>query len=199
MSRSVGIDPSTKTGLVIIENGIVTHQKVLTGIGEEDPKRASTLIDDLSDHIRSDDNITIESPSYNSTGQGVSVQYGIAYMIRDMLYRRRIDYTDVAPSQLKGWVGKGNDGKPEVKANTKRIYGFEHKSGDVIDAFVLAKIAEALQTGVILRAKQQEILMKLTGEWENVGRKRQLEIEKAAKRESKDAEQTKVSDTPCLF
>lgn len=51
--RFVGIDPSTKTGFVALdEDGQVLVAKELTGVGKEDPKRMATLIDEVMRHVQ---------------------------------------------------------------------------------------------------------------------------------------------------
>ncbi|MGG4449629.1 hypothetical protein [Brevibacillus porteri] len=59
--RFVGIDPSTKTGFVALdEKGNVIRQKELTGVGDVDPYRMRTLIHEVKDHVRPDDFVCIE-------------------------------------------------------------------------------------------------------------------------------------------
>ena len=51
--RFIGIDPSTKTGFVALdENGQVLRAKELTGIGDKDPYRMITLIDEVMAHMQ---------------------------------------------------------------------------------------------------------------------------------------------------
>lgn len=143
--RYVGIDPSTKTGLVILsEDGEVVTQKEITGIGKVDPKRMGTLIQDLVKHIKKDDVIAIEGFSYGSKGQGQSVQYGLGASIRIALWARNFDYLEVAPAQLKKFAtGKGNAAKAAMVKPIKDSWGFTSSSDNITDAFVLAMIAYA--------------------------------------------------------
>ncbi len=51
--RFLGIDPSTKTGLVALdEDGQVLRAKELTGMGDKDPFRMITLIDEVIPHAK---------------------------------------------------------------------------------------------------------------------------------------------------
>lgn len=59
--RFVGIDPSTKTGFVALdEQGKVLRAKEITGAGSKDPYRMRTMIEDLMCHIHPCDLICIE-------------------------------------------------------------------------------------------------------------------------------------------
>jgi crossover junction endodeoxyribonuclease RuvC len=155
MKRFCGIDPSTKTGFVAMyENGDVVRHKDLTGIGSVDPMRITTLINEIMDHLNPGDVVCIESPAMGAQGQGVGFMWGLAYGIRMALYRRGIQYYDVAPTALKQFVdasrkrlgadGKKLDSKAAVAQGVYEHYGYTHPSNNVIDAYVLAQIAYAI-------------------------------------------------------
>lgn len=162
--RYIGIDPSTKTGFVALdENGQVLRAKELTGIGNKDPKRMITLIDDVIAHIQKDDFIVIEGFGFSTT-QGIMLG-GIGWGIRMALARRGIKYIEAAPAAVKKFAtGKGNTKKENMILPLFQKWGFEHSSDNVRDAFVLAKIAENLylrQTGFIESNKikyQEEVI-----------------------------------------
>ncbi|MEK6459557.1 hypothetical protein AABM27_03535 [Heyndrickxia faecalis] len=152
--RFVGIDPSTKTGFVALDlDGRVLKAKELTGIGDKDPKRMATMIDNIMAHVHSGDSIVIEGFGFNSQ-QAIQLG-GIGWGIRMALLRRGIDYTEVAPNAVKkfvnvtGWYGdpgkkrrlKGKEKKQVVMEAVKLRFGFTHSSDNVIDAFVMAQIA----------------------------------------------------------
>lgn len=145
--RFVGIDPSTKTGFVALdENGNVLRAKELTGVGNRDPKRMVTLIDEIMMHIQKDDVICIEGFAFGAQGQGVAFQYGLGHGIRNSLFRRGIPFTLVTPAQLKKFAtGKGNTKKDAMAVPIYKKWGFEHTSDNVRDAYVLARIAQAMQ------------------------------------------------------
>lgn len=66
-TRFVGIDPSTKTGFVALdEDGQVLRAKELTGIGKQDPKRMVTLIDEIMRHVQEGDIVCIEGFGFAS-------------------------------------------------------------------------------------------------------------------------------------
>ncbi|USK54386.1 hypothetical protein LIS82_22975 [Cytobacillus solani] len=152
--RFVGIDPSTKTGFVALdEHGQVLREKELTGIGDLDPKRMRTLIDEVIEHIKKDDIVAIEGFGFAS--QQAIQNGGIGWGIRMALDARKISYIEVAPNALKKYVGvtgfigeKGNKKRlsgPEKKKAVKKAvidhFKYTHKSDNVIDAYVLAQIA----------------------------------------------------------
>lgn len=155
--RFVGIDPSTKTGLVALdEDGNVLKQKELKGIGNEDPKRIVTLTDELMDYMQPDDVRVIESPGL-ATQRAVQAGW-IHGSMRNALYRRSFHYYDVAPSAVKkfvgvtGWTGekgsmkrlKGKEKKDAVAEAVLKHYGYSHPSDNVVDAYIMAQIARGI-------------------------------------------------------
>lgn len=152
--RFIGIDPSTKTGFVAInEHGEILKEKEITGIGTVDPKRMRTMIIDLIAHIQKDDVIAIEGFGYAS--QQAVQNGGIGWGVRMALDARKLNYIEVAPNSLKkyvgvtGWVGETGNKKrltgPEKKKAVKKAvmehFNYSHKSDNIIDAYVLAQIA----------------------------------------------------------
>lgn len=155
--RFIGIDPSTKTGFVALDaNGQVLKAKELTGVGDKDPKRMITLIDEAMDYMQKGDNIAIEGFGF-ATQQGIQLG-GIGWGIRMALIRRGFKYHEVAPNALKkfigvtGWEGEagskkrltGSQKKKAVMAAVQDHYGFSHKSDNIVDAYILAQIARLI-------------------------------------------------------
>ncbi|MDT0163841.1 crossover junction endodeoxyribonuclease RuvC [Bacillus sp. AG4(2022)] len=157
--RFVGIDPSTKTGFVALdEQGEVLRAKELTGIGSEDPMRMITMIDDIMDHIRPGDQIVIEGFGYASQ-QAIQLG-GIGWGIRMALMRRGHSYTEVAPGGVKKFAtGKGNSPKEDMVQPIAQQWGFQHSSDNVLDAYVMAQISMSLflnkEIGAILALRHQ--------------------------------------------
>ena len=149
--RFCGIDPSTKTGFVALDmEGRVLVAKELTGIGEIDPKRIVTMVDEIREHLRKTDIVAIEGFPYASIQ---AIQMGwIGGLIRALLYRSGMNYHEIAPNALKkrvgvsGWVGeagakvrlKGKAKKTAVIEATERIFGKSFSNDNINDAFVLA-------------------------------------------------------------
>jgi crossover junction endodeoxyribonuclease RuvC len=155
--RFVGIDPSTKTGFVAIdESGDVVRAKELTGIGDVDPKRIVTLTDEIMAHIQPGDIICIEGVPFDT--QRAAQAGWIHGSIRNALFRRGITYHEVAPNAVKkfvnvsGWIGekgskerlKGPAKKKAVMKAVEEHFGFTHKSDNVVDAYIIARIAQEI-------------------------------------------------------
>lgn len=157
--RFVGIDPSTKTGFVALDgDGQVVRAKELTGVGKEDPKRMVTLINEVVSHFQPGDIVCIEGFPFDT--QRAMFAGGIHHGIRNELFKRKMDYYEAAPNAVKKFVGvTGWEGEPGSKkrltgpqkkrAVMKAVYehfGFEHKSDNVVDAYILAQIAKDIWT-----------------------------------------------------
>jgi crossover junction endodeoxyribonuclease RuvC len=161
--RFVGIDPSTKTGLVILENSKVHTAVEIVSQEERDPHRFMYIAKTVREYITEHDVICVEGFSYNSKGSAVSVQYGIGWILRSELIRAGFNYYDVSPTVVKKFAtGKGNTKKEEMVLPIYKRWGFEHNSDNVRDAFVLAQIARALNGQVELTKFQQEALNKIS-------------------------------------
>ena len=156
MIRFVGIDPSTHTGFVAIDlNGKTLVAKELTGSGDVDPRRITTLTDEVRDHLKKTDVVYIEGFSYRSKGRGVSFQYALGWLIRVLLYRSGMKYKEIAPTALKSRVGvtgfKGEKGKKvrlekeekkqAVITGTDRTFGRSFTNDNINDAYILAQMA----------------------------------------------------------
>jgi crossover junction endodeoxyribonuclease RuvC len=152
--RYVGIDPSTKTGFVALDqHGQVIRAKELTGVGDVDPRRMTTLIDEIIAHVKPGDLICIEGFPFDT--QRAMFAGGLHHGIRNELFKRKLPYHEVAPNAVKkfvnvtGWVGEkgskkrltGPEKKKEVMKSVVEHFGFEHKSDNVNDAFILAQIS----------------------------------------------------------
>lgn len=178
MVRFIGIDPSTKTGFVALgKSGEVLRAKELTGVGSEDPRRMVTLIQEVMLHIQPGDIICIEGFPYDT--QRAMFAGGLHHGIRNELFKRKMPYRDVAPNAVKkfvnvtGWEGevgnkrrlKGPEKKRAVMAAVREHFNFEHKSDNVVDAYILAVIArEIWLSSTMLRPlpkHQEEVIHKV--------------------------------------
>lgn len=160
--RYVGIDPSTKTGLFIIASNVNLVECELTSKSKQDPHRFMDIAQRIRKSLHADDVICIEGFSYGSRGKGVSTQYGLGWIIRAELIYHGYTYHEVAPSAVKKFAtGKGNAKKDNMVIPIYKKWGFEHDSDNVRDAYVLAKIAEAIHKREGLTAYQEEVIKKL--------------------------------------
>jgi crossover junction endodeoxyribonuclease RuvC len=163
--RYVGIDPSSKTGLVIIDKqGNIINTQDVTTKEKEDPQRFSDIAEKIIDELQPNDLIAIEGFSYGSKGKGVSFQYGLGWIIRHLLLERGYEYTEVPPTSVKKFAtGKGNTKKDEMVLPIYKKWGFEHTSDNVRDAFVLAQMVKGIYDSSNLTEYQKEALKKVTG------------------------------------
>ncbi len=158
--RFIGIDPSTKTGFVALdESGQVLRAKELTGVGAKDPKRMITLIGEVVAHLQPNDFICIEGFPYST--QRAIFAGGLHHGIRNELWKRGFTYYEPAPNAVKkfvgvtGWIGEpgnkkrltGPQKKKAVMAAVKDHYDFVHSSDNVVDAYILAYIALEIWLG----------------------------------------------------
>ena len=163
MRRFVGIDPSTKTGLVIMdEDGNLYNTEEIKTTATEDPLRFIDIANQLIDQLEPNDIVCIEGFSYGSRGAGVSTQYGLGWIIRHHLYMKGYEYLEVAPTSVKKFAtGKGNTKKDEMVLPIYKRWGFEHNSDNVRDAYVLAQIARATRKDEELTSFQKEVMKKV--------------------------------------
>lgn len=161
-----GIDPSsTATGLVILE--VTTSLVVKVKEALELPKygakhsraRTMRLADDLATGLLEYDveRAVIEGYAYgNAHSLATMVEIGMAY--RTVLDRTGTSWSWVAPNGLKKFCGaKGK--KDRVRLAVYKRWGFEHPSDNVVDAYVLARIALALDVGMMPDlAEEAEVL-----------------------------------------
>ena len=158
--RFVGLDLSTKTGLVIIDElGNVLTEKEITSKFKEDPQRMIDLTEQVLTHLKKDDIIAVEGFSYGSRGRGVAFQYGYGYSVQISLYKNDFNYLVVTPSQVKKFAtGLGNANKESMILPIYKRWGYEHESDNVRDAFILAQIARATISDVKLTKFQKEVI-----------------------------------------
>ncbi len=172
--RFVGVDPSTKTGFVALdENGQVLRAKELTGVGAKDPKRMITLIQEVVSHIQPNDFICIEGFPFAT--QRAIFAGGLHHGIRNELYKRNVPYYEVAPNAVKkfvgvtGWIGEPGN-KKRLTGKQKKIavmdaviehFGFYHENDNIVDAYILAQIAKSLCTGAVKTGCQADVYQTL--------------------------------------
>jgi len=146
MVRYIGIDPSTKTGLVIMdEDGTVLHQEEIKTVSKTDPMRMIEISNAIRPKLEHDDKVLIEGFSYGSKGKGVSTQYGIGWILRIDLFEMGIAYAEIPPKTLKKFAkGKGNVKKEDMILPIYKRWNYENDSDNIRDAFVLAMIGRAL-------------------------------------------------------
>lgn len=147
--RVLGCDPSTKTGLVYIDGtdvyATVMRNEHLKGIARVEWIR--NAFNTYLDSHPAIDCAVIEGYAYaNKFTLSTLIEIGIN--LRLSLYQRKIPCYICPPTTLKRYAtGKGNSKKPEVAAGVLSKWGYSSPSDDVVDAFVLAKIAQDKASG----------------------------------------------------
>lgn len=165
MTRFVGIDPSSKTGLTILDkDGNYLDGMEITSEDLDKTAKIDSIVSDIMDNLELDDVIAIEGFSFGSKGKGVDFQYGLGHAIRLELYREGLKWLEVSPSQVKKFAtGNGNMAKDNMVIPIYKHWGFEHPSNNVRDAFVLAQIARSVRTGVFTTKYQQDVIQAILG------------------------------------
>lgn len=165
MGRYVGIDPSTKTGFVILnDDGSVDIDVEVKPHTTSDPHRFMEIADTIMKLLESDDRIIIEGFSYGSTGDAVSIQYGTGWMMRAWIIKNGMDYIEVTPGGLKKFAtGDGRTKKENMILPIYKKWGYEHTSDNVRDAYVMAQIGRYMDGLEEPTKYQQDVLKKLRG------------------------------------
>lgn len=160
--RIVGIDPATHTGVVILDvAGTPILETVLVGKGKSAPGG-----------ITQEQRVSLENQLYRILQPGdVIMKEGIGYAterivttakihggLESMITRKGLTFDEVAPDAVKkfvrvsNWVGekgskqrlKGSAKKKVMAAAALEHFGYSNPSHDVVDAYVIAKIGEAV-------------------------------------------------------
>lgn len=172
MARFVGIDPSTATGFVVLdEHGQLLEAKEIVRKGE-DPARMVSLIDEVISLVQPGDYVAIEGFGFAS--QQAIQMGGIGWGMRMALYRRGIKFVEPAPNAVKKFCGaKGNAKKEHVSVEVYKRWGYEHKSNNVVDAFVIAHLCRAYyMKNLDLPAFQRDVILTMKKPPEKKGRKK---------------------------
>ncbi|MBP1907796.1 crossover junction endodeoxyribonuclease RuvC [Paenibacillus turicensis] len=174
--RFVGIDPSTKTGVVVIdENGAVLHELEI----ELENGMFSTVAQiqdygrEIARYTEGADVTCIEGFSFASKGKGVSIQYGVGFAVRFACRDVGSNFLEIPPSQVKKFAtGIGNISKDNMVLPIFKKWKYEHESDNVRDAFILAQIARSITMGTFSYKYQLEVLESILAPSEKVTKKK---------------------------
>ena len=161
--RFIGIDPSTKTGFVIMDsNGeVVVQEEIRTKI-TKDPARMIDIVKQVKAQLQPNDKVIIEGFAYGAKGNAVDFQYGLGWLMRAMLYSEKIAYTDATPSQVKKFASnRGNAKKEDLVLPLYKKWGYEHHSDNVRDAYVMSRMAYSMYNQDGLQGYEQDVLKKM--------------------------------------
>lgn len=147
--KVLGIDASTKTGLVFMD-GEEVHTRILSNAKLKGLVRLQWISRNFNEYLDTHldlDCAVIEGYAYaNKYTLATLVEIGI--LLRLSLHSRGIPCYICPPSVLKKFcTGKGNSKKPELATAVAARWGYENPSDDVIDAYVLARIAQKMAQG----------------------------------------------------
>ena len=146
MAITIGIDASLNgTGVICLKDETTELHKRI----ESKLKGVKRLID-IEDTLKfivdklPADLILIEGYAYAAKNQAHQIGE-LGGVIRTMLEKRGLPWIEVAPSQVKKFAsGKGNAKKDLVMLNVYKKWGVEFASSDEADAYVIARIGQAL-------------------------------------------------------
>ena len=161
--RYVGIDPSSKTGLVILdENANVLVEEEIKVKHRDDPLRMIQISEMINSHLQDSDSIIIEGFSFQSKGKGISFQFGLGWVIRSMLFYGKYTYIDVPPTVVKKFCcNKGNAKKEDLIQPIKEKWGYENNSDNILDAYIMARIAWSMDNHENLKLYEKKIIRDL--------------------------------------
>lgn len=156
-----GIDiSSTSTGFVALDtNGEIMSALALAPKGTV-IERGLFMAQKIAEFVKGNDPDRIVIEDYGFASHKLTPQAEAKGIILAVIYQLGYGWTLVAPQQLKKFVG--GQQKEDVRLQTYKRWGFEHKSNDVVDAYVLAQIGRALNhlTADLTKA-QQEVIDKI--------------------------------------
>lgn len=141
----MGVDPSTKTGLVMLANG-ETYQRVVQFPSLKGYARLQSIAETFEETfaVWAPTVVVIEGYAFaNRFTLADLVEIGSA--MRLVLHKSKVPWYIAPPSLLKRFVsGSGVTKKPGMAAAVRDRWGFESPSDDLVDAYGLAKIGQTL-------------------------------------------------------
>lgn len=166
-SAVAGLDVSTKTGVVVFDgdgNLVRADETVLTslakGSGAGPRLHRAIAFGEQVFSLLSKGNVrlvAIEGYSHSPFGMAVAVELGTA--ARFAAFRAGVPLVEVSPATLKKYAtGLGRGDKSVVRLGVFKRWGFEHASDNVVDAYVLARIALAMAYGGEVSGADREII-----------------------------------------
>lgn len=162
MIRHVGIDPASATGIVAIgEDGKLLGWKELKAKGDTSAARINDTLNNVYKMLQKGDNVCIEGFAMEAKFDTNKVSSGQNWGARLATDRKVGKFEVATPNQLKSFVdvaewepnpdkpGKkrkleGVEVKRRVQAAVTAHWGDEPPTFNIADAYVLARIAEAI-------------------------------------------------------
>lgn len=165
MSKIVGIDASlTGTGICVLQVGPGLfaqpgdYETFLIASKLKGPARLIEIRDRVANFCKNASMVLIEDYAF-ARAQGAHQIGELGGVLRVMFVEQGLNWIEVAPAAVKKFAtGKGNASKEQIAAWVQKRWGVMFDSNDETDAFVLAKIGEAL---IASQVNNEEVLKKL--------------------------------------
>lgn len=158
----VGLDLSTKTGFVKLSPDGEVLEALEIQSKCDTPESMYGLAMLILARLQPADKVVIEGFGFSSQ-QAIQLG-GIGWVTRVALWKEDIQYHVAAPGTVKKFAsGKGNMKKDELAVEIYKRWGFEHKSDNVRDAFILAQMARGVHLPLELTKFQQEAIQTVLG------------------------------------
>jgi crossover junction endodeoxyribonuclease RuvC len=157
--RIVGIDPATHTGFVALgPDGNLAGWTEFVGKGDTAPTRINFILNELYRYLKPDDYVCIEGFAMEAKFDTNKVSTGFNWAARLATDRKVGSFISATPNQLKKfvdvseWEGEsgskvrldGKEVKRRVMVAVQAHWGDKPKTENIADAYVLARIAEAV-------------------------------------------------------
>lgn len=160
--RFVGLDPATVTGIVAIgEDGKLSGWDEHRAKGDTAPARINDALNKVLRILREDDFVCIEGFAMEADYDTNKVSSGFNWAARLATDRRVGSFEVATPNQLKKFVGASewlpnpsipgkkrrpttDESKQLVQEAVAAMWGDNPRTFNIADAYVLARIAEAL-------------------------------------------------------
>lgn len=143
--RTLGLDPSTCTGLAVIDHDGEGRGKTLQLPQQRGFVRLQLIASDVAMtlHAWEPEFAAVESYAYTRNITSFITLVEVGTIIRVTLRQLQVPWVDVNPKTLKKWTtGHGNATKDQMADAVKARWGYESPSNDIIDAFALAQLAQ---------------------------------------------------------
>lgn len=155
--RVMGIDPSTSTGVAVLDRHGFQETKLLHFPSAKGFDRLQLIATGVANVVEdtNPDAIYIEGYAYGNKNTLVClVEVGTS--IRAALHKLGRTWTEIQPTQLKLFIaGSGSAKKPDMAHAISEKWGFHSASDDVVDAYGLAQLGLAvLLDGVTFQPKK---------------------------------------------
>ena len=169
MASALGIDISTQTGVVLIDEpeGAVFSWE-LTDTKHKGLTRAIHIAEQLAGilPVAEADVVVIEGYGYANTNT-LALLVEIGTLCRYTVFEGVAPWVPVfvmAPTSLKKFItGKGNVKKDQMRLSVYKRWGFENESDNIVDAYALAQAGLAkLAEGMGVTKREQEALDKMS-------------------------------------